>query len=333
MYTVLAQQLSRVVFFVAQLLFVASQLIIIEDIEVRIQSRFQQRVTWDIFVERYKDTPLFRRHLRMSYKSFTNLVRLIQEHVEKNEKMSFIRGGKIIPEVHLYATIRYLAGGLYSDICNFCGISVPTFYTIIWQAMHAINKTIKVQFPTTPEQCANLAAKFEDISFRGIIKNCVSAVDGYLLSTNTPTKHYAKNVRQYFSGHYQKYGINIQASCDADCRFTFLGVGGPGVTKDRTGIQESGLYNRVEGLPQGYICVADCAYMSTEKMIAVFGGDLALKKENDNFNFFISQLRIRIEMDFGLMTRKWGILQHPLTIMMPHIPPLICCIARLHNYY
>ena len=37
-------------------------------------------------------------------------------------------------------------------------------------------------------------------------------------------------------------------------------------------------------------------------------------------------------MAFGLMTRKWGILQHPLTIMMPHIPPLICCIARLHNY-
>ena len=67
-------------------------------------------------------------------------------------------------------------------------------------------------------------------------------------------------------------------------------------------------------------------------MIAVFGGDLALKKENDNFNFFISQLRIRIEMAFGLMTRKWGILQHPLTIMMPHIPPLICCIAWLHNY-
>ena len=117
MYTILAQQLSRVIFFVSQLLFVASQLILIEDIEIRIQSRFQQRVTWDIFIERYKDAPLFRRHLRMSYNSFTKLLHCIQEHVEKDEKMSCIRGGKIIPEVHLYATIRYLAGARLHNYC------------------------------------------------------------------------------------------------------------------------------------------------------------------------------------------------------------------------
>jgi hypothetical protein len=73
-----------------------------------------------------------------------------------------------------------------------------------------------------------------------------TTANGLLLSIQT-----ARNVRSYFSGHYQKYGINIQACCDAQCRFTFLGVGGPGVTKDRTAIKEIGLYNKVETLPPG----------------------------------------------------------------------------------
>jgi hypothetical protein len=57
-----------------------------------------------------------------------------------------------------------------------------------------------------------------------------------------------------------------------------------------------------------------------------------LKKENDNFNFFASQLRIRIKMAFGLMTRKWGILQRLLSVGLPSIKHLICCIARLRNF-
>jgi hypothetical protein len=60
----------------------------------------------------------------------------------------------------------------------------------------------------------------------------VGVLDGYLLAINTPSKKYAKNVRSYFLGHYQRNGVNIQAMCDAHCRFTFLGGvgGGPGVT-------------------------------------------------------------------------------------------------------
>ena len=37
-------------------------------------------------------------------------------------------------------------------------------------------------------------------------------------------------------------------------------------------------------------------------------------------------------MAFGLMTKKWGILQRPLTNSLPSIKHLICSIARLHNF-
>lgn len=235
-------------------------------------------------------------------------------------------------ELRLYATIRYLAGGSYTDICVFCKISMQSFYRIVWQTIHAINRSIKIEFPSLPEDCAILASAFEKISYAGVISNCVGALDGYLLAINTPSKKSAKNVRSYFSGHYQRYGINIQACCDADCRFTFLGIGGPGVTKDRTAVKESGLYGLIEGLPTGYICIGDCAYQPTEHLVPIFGGEQANVKDNDNFNFFASQLRIRIEMAFGLMTRKWGILQSPLGISLSNIRHLICSIARLHNF-
>ena len=204
---------------------------------------------------------------------------------------------------------------------------MASFYVVVWRTIHAINRCL-----TAAEQCADAAAKFETKSYDGIIKNCVGVLDGYLVSINTPPKRLAKNVRSYFSGHHQRYRINVQACCDADCRFTFIGVGGPGVTKDRQGIKESGLDAKVDALPIGYICIADCVYQPTEKLVPIFGGDLALKKENDNFNYFASQLRIRIEMAFGILTRKWGILQHPLTNSLGSIKHMICCIARLHNF-
>ena len=276
---------------------------------------------------------MFRRHLRMTHESFVILLDKIRPHLPvPDEQMGALRGGIILPELRLYATIRYLAGGSYSDICFFCGISVAAFYSSVWTTINAINKAIEIKFPSLPEDCANLASGFESVSHDGVIKNCVGAVDGYLLAIHTPRKKHAKNVRSYFSGHYQRYGINIQACCDSHCRFTFLGIGGPGVTKDRQAVKESGLFALIDNLPPGYVCIADSAYQPTESLVSIFGGDLALVQNNDNFNYFASQLRIRIEMAFGLMTKKWGILQRPLSNLLPSMKHLICCIARLHNF-
>ena len=78
--------------------------------ENRNKNPFLQRLDWDAFVQNYKDRPFFRRHLRMSYKSFCRLVNLVVDKLQFDEEMGSIRGGNIIPEIHVYATIRYLAG-------------------------------------------------------------------------------------------------------------------------------------------------------------------------------------------------------------------------------
>ena len=71
-------QQARVAAFFADRLAVANKLVLqIEGRDSRTKSPFQRRLSWDEFVDNYKDKPLFRRHLRMSYESFCILLERI----------------------------------------------------------------------------------------------------------------------------------------------------------------------------------------------------------------------------------------------------------------
>ena len=88
----------------------------------------------------------------------------------------------------------------------------------------------------------------------------------------------------------------------------------------------------IEDLPPGYFVSCDCAYSITEHLIGPYSGPERFLEKNDAFNFYLSQLRIRIEMCFGLMVTKWRILTMPLCIKLCNISLLFGAIARLHNF-
>ena len=67
----------------------------------------------------------------------------------------------------------------------------------------------------------------------------------------------------YFSGHYQTYGVNIQAACIHNCHFLFIGVAGQGVMGDRQVIHECGLSEFVESTRRVLYCIGDCSYTPT----------------------------------------------------------------------
>ena len=300
----------------------------------RSPSMFDQRLQWESFIMKHAGRQDLKRHLQMSHTSFNQLLSFLRDKLEVDNRMASLRGGAILPELCLYACLRYLAGGSYSDIKYFTGISVPSLYRIIWKCIDAINacKELSIKFPTTVAEVKEAARGFESISMQQCIWNCVSVIDGYHLQIQTPSKREVKNVRSFFSGHYQTHGLNIQAACDHHCRFTFLGVAGPGVMGDRDAVHMVKLGSLVEGLPGLYCVIGDCAYSATEHLIPIFRGEMARIARNDNFNFYASQLRIRIEMAFGLMVKKWGILSRPLLIKMIKIKKLMVAIARLHNF-
>ena len=128
-----ALQQARVASFATLALQAISEFAILDADEDEKQKRAKsspnQRCRWAEYVRLSKDKPMFRRHFRMTYDSFCLLLNQIQEHLHApDEEMAALKGGPIIPELKLYATIRYLAGTPYTDICYFCGISQAAFY-------------------------------------------------------------------------------------------------------------------------------------------------------------------------------------------------------------
>ena len=74
------------------------------------------------------------------------------------------------------------------------------------------------------------------------------------------------------------------------------------------------------------------AYEPTEHLVPVYQGIDKLRERYDNFNFFASQLQIRIKMAFGMLTNKWGVLQRPVGASMKNVKWMMQALARLHNF-
>jgi hypothetical protein len=162
----------------------------------------------------------------MMLTSFAKLLGYIHDSLLVDSDMASLHGGEIVLEIQLYGTLQYIAGGLYSDIPFFTGISTASFYRLVWRTILAIVrcKQLPIRIPKTAEEGNAAANSFASVSDQRLIFNCVAAVDGYLLRIQTLPKKDAKNVSSFFSGHYQSYSVNVQGACDHLFRFLYLAV-------------------------------------------------------------------------------------------------------------
>ena len=76
----------------------------------------------------------------------------------------------------------------------------------------------------------------------------------------------------------------------------------------------------------------DNAYVNTDYMATPF--KLVQTGPKDDYNFYHSQVRIKIDCAFGMFTQRWGILRKPLSqsIHVKKIPALVLCLAKLNNF-
>lgn len=297
-------------------------------------SHFQQRLNWKRCSSQHAKHGTFQRRLRMPKASFDNLLELLRPRLTSNEEQASNRGGSTIPEVSLHCTLRWLAGGSHLDVIDIAGISKSSFYRILWRTMFAtcLCEELDVVFPETAEQVDEACRGFASVSWQESTINCATVIDGFLFRIATPPKAAAGNVRSFFSGHCQCHGVNMQAGVDHHSRFTFISFAAPGVTQDRVAAHRCSLSKLIESLPIGVCAIADAACDPTEHMVPVCCGVDRKQPMFDNFNFYASQLRMRAEMAFGIVTRKWGVLQRPRTANLSNASRMMQAIARLHNY-
>ncbi|CAM9862043.1 unnamed protein product, partial [Ectocarpus fasciculatus] len=80
---------------------------------------------------------------RMDRTSFEDLEELVTPHLERDSSMAERSSGSPIPvRTRLAATLRWLAGGSYIDICFAWGLAHSTFYSdrgVLWPTIEAID--------------------------------------------------------------------------------------------------------------------------------------------------------------------------------------------------
>ena len=88
----------------------------------------------------------------------------------------------------------------------------------------------------------------------------------------------------------------------------------------------------IQKLPPRRFVIGDNAYVCSETLLTPFSGREKNDPSKDAFNFYLSQLRIRIEQTFGLMTGRWRILRQPLQMKLRNAAKVFMCITRLYNF-
>lgn len=304
----------------------------------RDQRVFRTRLLWRDHVDMLERENQFERTYRMSSISFSKLVDLVRPSVEVNEDMSIVSSGgvslPIIVELFLHCFLRYISGGSYIDIRLVAQISKSSFYRCLHSCILAICNCSELDFAfdTEPAALQHRSKMFQSLSSHSIIRGCVGCIDGVLIGIRSPSIRDVPNARDYFSGHYQKYGINVQAVCDHAYRFLWLGVHGPGGCSDLVCYQRSSISTMVDELPPSSYIIGDNAYPVSEHLLTPFSGSQKENVWNDSFNFYLSQVRIKIEQTFGIFLNRWGLFQRPLGMRLRTVPLLILSVAKVHNF-
>ncbi|KAE9108655.1 hypothetical protein PF007_g12574 [Phytophthora fragariae] len=278
----------------------------------------------------------FQKCYKMSRQSFMALAAKLESRLTVDEQQSRNRTG-IEPITHinkLHMLLRWLSGGSYHDIRSKSGVSVSAFYDCIHEVVEAIiaHPDLQLQFPTTLAAQRHAASEFKKLSTSKVMKGCVGAVDGWLCPIKAPKKNEVTRVRSFFSGHYQRYGVDVQACCDHLSRFTAVTCSSPGGTGDSVAFLKWRLSAVVDTFPNGLYLVGDNAYTNTNKLLTPFPRPRIATAYHDSFNFYLSQLRIRIEMAFGLLVCKWRVFNAPLEIAFRRVPRTKLAACILHNW-
>jgi hypothetical protein len=93
----------------------------------------------------------FQKMFRMSRTSFLELCERIDPLIHRDElKASNSSGSQISTSTRIAMTLRWLAGGIYIDICFAFGVAASTFYNqrgILWPIIDALDKTLTMGYP------------------------------------------------------------------------------------------------------------------------------------------------------------------------------------------
>jgi hypothetical protein len=171
------------------------------------------------------------------------------------------------------AGLRFLGGADKASLSEIFGISDSSTLRIIDMFLNAVIGcyALSMVVPVTHDALLLGAHDFNNISGCGLFFGVVGAIDGWLCCTDRPSD--VTNATDYYSGHYQRFGINVQAMCDANLRFIYVGTAGPGSTNGNRAFSRCLLLRRwIDSLSEDFFVIGDGAYVVSNRILIPYSG-------------------------------------------------------------
>ena len=299
------------------------------------------RLNWNDHLKRERHTGGFNDKYHMCEESFNKLVDRLRRTitVDYQKSMNSTRGnGPIFPELIAACGLRFLGGELWKSLEDIFGIDISSVKKVVRMFFDAVDMhpSLDISLPDPNDITAmeSLSDGFKSLSTSiGLFTGTVGAIDGWLCFTTSPIDRWITNKRSYYSGHYCRFGLNVQAVCDSRRRFLYFCVAAPGGTNDARAVRRCLAFQEwLHHLrDQGYFIVGDNPYVLSDELLIPFTGR-AMTETQRTYNFFLSQMRIHIELSFGRLVTKWRIFRRSLEFGMSFNAQICMVAAKLHNF-
>ena len=131
--------------------------------------------------------------------------------------------------------LQFLKGERTQDIRDWAGILTSSYHCCCNLFINKIlmERELDIIIPQTTRKIDKVTFGFKEESNKGdipVFTRCVGVIDGILVQICRPIN--VDNPNDYFSGHYDVMGINIQAICNHNCQLLYIATAGPGDMPD-----------------------------------------------------------------------------------------------------
>ena len=170
----------------------------------------------------------FQTRYHMSENAYHQLVDILHDDIAPNEEKSRNSTGGNSPISAQMVTcmgIRYMGGEKTKSLADAYRCHIKSVDRVVNNFLDAVDFSEEAilstdLLPKTESQKAKLADEWNACSGGfGVMRGHLAPIDGWLCTTQKPSD--VLNPSDYRSGHYQKYGLNVQAMCDTNLRIIF----------------------------------------------------------------------------------------------------------------
>ena len=318
------------------------------------ESQKQKRKSFTQITNRLSDNQ-FHRVFRMKKISFHKLCLLIETNVgkdvfksekhttnyhSKTEAATNFRGGEISGEIRMAIFLRLLAGASYLDLFMLYDVSTKSVYNSFKKAIYWVNTTLKFRLVQALQEedkyyFEQLSNSF-GLDSQGEFMGCIGALDGLAIKIKRPTiTEILKDPGAYYC-RKGFYALNIQAICDRYKRILWISSRHIGTCHDSRAFKDTQLYDLLKDKAkflsdQSLFIVGDSAY-DLESFLLIPHEEPAPASPEDNYNYYHSNCRIRIECTFGELIMRFGLFWRALNMDIESAGDIISAASLLHNF-